>query len=68
MAQKVRKEVGDVNILVNNAGIMITKQFLQQTDDEVQSTINVRNKNRLREKLSLLIPKLLTLIVIIYLT
>ena len=48
MAQKVRKEVGDVNILVNNAGIMITKQFLQQTDNEVQSTINVRNKNSLK--------------------
>jgi len=41
MAQKVRKEVGDVNILVNNAGIMITKQFLQQTDIEIQSTMNV---------------------------
>ena len=44
MAQKVRKEVGDVNILVNNAGIMITKQFLQQTDTEVQSTINVSKR------------------------
>jgi len=32
--------VGDVNILVNNAGIMITKQFLQQTDAEVAATIN----------------------------
>jgi len=41
MAMKVRKEVGDVNILVNNAGIMITKQFLEQTDSEVESTINV---------------------------
>jgi len=41
MAKKVRKDVGDVNILVNNAGIMITKQFLQQSDDDVQSTIDV---------------------------
>ena len=41
MAEKVRKEVGDVNILINNAGIMITKQFLQQTEEEIQSTINV---------------------------
>ena len=41
MADRVRREVGDVNILVNNAGIMITKQFMQQTDDEIQSTINV---------------------------
>ena len=44
MAKKVRKEVGDVNILVNNAGIMITKQFLQQTDSEVQSTIDVSKR------------------------
>ena len=44
MAQKVRKEVGDVNILVNNAGIMITKQFLQQTDIEIQSTMNVSSE------------------------
>ena len=41
MAARVRAEVGDVNILVNNAGIMITKQFLQQTDEEIQATINV---------------------------
>ena len=41
MADRVRREVGDVNILFNNAGIMITKQFMQQTDDEIQSTINV---------------------------
>ena len=26
---------------VNKVGIMITKQFMQQTDDEIQSTINV---------------------------
>ena len=48
MAARVRAEVGDVNILVNNAGIMITKQFLQQTDEEIQSTINVSSAtNRL---------------------
>ena len=41
MAARVRAEVGDVNILVNNAGIMITKQFLQQTDEEIQAPINV---------------------------
>ena len=41
MADRVRKEVGDVNILVNNAGIMINKQFMLQTDEEVLKTINV---------------------------
>lgn len=45
MADRVRREVGDVNILVNNAGIMITKQFMQQTDAEITSTINVRQEN-----------------------
>lgn len=44
MADRVRREVGDVNILVNNAGIMITKQFMQQTDAEITSTINVRQE------------------------
>ena len=42
MAARVRREVGDVNILINNAGIMVTKQFLLQTDDEIESTVNVR--------------------------
>lgn len=41
MARRVRDEVGDVNILVNNAGIMIIKQFLQHTDEEVETTFNV---------------------------
>lgn len=41
MARLVREEVGDVNILVNNAGIMVIKQFLQQSNQEVQDTINV---------------------------
>ena len=41
MAARVRKDVGDVNILVNNAGIMVTKQFLLQTDAEIESTVNV---------------------------
>ena len=45
MFRQVREEVGDVNILVNNAGIMITKQFMQQTDAEIMSTINVRQEN-----------------------
>ena len=42
MAARVRREVGDVNILINNAGIMVTKQFLLQTDAEIESTVNVR--------------------------
>ena len=44
MAARVRRDVGDVNILVNNAGIMVTKQFLLQTDAEIESTVNVSRK------------------------
>ncbi len=35
-------QVGDVNILFNNAGIMIAKQFLQHTEEEITRIINVR--------------------------
>ena len=42
MAARVRRDVGDVNILINNAGIMVTKQFLLQTEAEIESTVNVR--------------------------
>lgn len=41
MARRVREEVGDVNILVNNAGIMVIKQLMAHTDAEIQDTVNV---------------------------
>ena len=41
MAAKVREEVGEVTILVNNAGVMVIKQFLEQSDAEVEDTVNV---------------------------
>ena len=44
LGRRVRREVGDVNILVNNAGIMITKQFMQFTDNEIENTVNVSEK------------------------
>jgi short-subunit dehydrogenase len=34
-------QVGDVNILFNNAGIMIAKQFLQHTEEEIIRSLNV---------------------------
>ncbi|XP_067213528.1 short-chain dehydrogenase/reductase family 16C member 6-like isoform X2 [Linepithema humile] len=40
VAKKVKKEVGDVNILINNAGIGIFKTFLNYNDDEILRTIN----------------------------
>jgi len=37
----VREEVGNVTVLINNAGIMITKQFMKFTDQEIENTVNV---------------------------
>ena len=41
LGRRVREEVGDVHILINNAGIMITKQFMEQSDLEIERTVNV---------------------------
>ncbi|XP_072752201.1 17-beta-hydroxysteroid dehydrogenase 13-like [Anoplolepis gracilipes] len=41
VAEKVRKEVGDVTILVNNAGIIFLKKFLDQSVDEITRVIDV---------------------------
>ncbi|XP_011874887.1 PREDICTED: short-chain dehydrogenase/reductase family 16C member 6-like isoform X1 [Vollenhovia emeryi] len=39
VAEKVRKEVGDVTILVNNAGIVFIKSFFNQNPDEIARVI-----------------------------
>lgn len=36
VAQKVKKDVGDVTILINNAGIMPTHPMLDQTKEEIE--------------------------------
>ncbi|XP_067209380.1 short-chain dehydrogenase/reductase family 16C member 6-like [Linepithema humile] len=41
VAEKVRTEVGDVTILINNAGVGIVKTLLNYSDDEITRTINV---------------------------
>ncbi|KAL6437448.1 hypothetical protein ACFW04_005139 [Cataglyphis niger] len=41
VADKVRKEVGDVTILVNNAGIVFVKKLLDQSADEIRRVIDV---------------------------
>ncbi|NXA37156.1 RDHE2 dehydrogenase, partial [Eudromia elegans] len=40
-AEKVRKEVGDVSILVNNAGILTGKTFSEMSGAEFEKTIRV---------------------------
>jgi hypothetical protein len=41
VADKVRREVGDVDVLVNNAGILHGASFLTLTDAEIKRTIDI---------------------------
>jgi len=41
VAEKVKKEVGDVTILINNAGIVFIKSFLDHSCDEISRVIDV---------------------------
>ncbi|XP_039558870.1 epidermal retinol dehydrogenase 2-like [Passer montanus] len=41
LADQVKKEVGDVSILINNAGIVIGKRFLDSPDALVEKTMEV---------------------------
>ncbi|XP_011862705.1 PREDICTED: short-chain dehydrogenase/reductase family 16C member 6-like, partial [Vollenhovia emeryi] len=41
VSRKVKKEVGDVTILINNAGIAYIKPLLNQSFDEIQRVIDV---------------------------
>ncbi|NXW79266.1 RDHE2 dehydrogenase, partial [Hirundo rustica] len=40
-ADKVRKEVGDVTILINNAGIFVGKKFCELTDEDFEKTFRI---------------------------
>ncbi|XP_032678941.1 short-chain dehydrogenase/reductase family 16C member 6-like [Odontomachus brunneus] len=41
VAEKIKKEVGDITILINNAGIMPCYNFLNLTPDQITSQFNV---------------------------
>ncbi|TRZ06048.1 hypothetical protein HGM15179_021059, partial [Zosterops borbonicus] len=41
VADQVKKEVGDVSILINNAGIVIGKRFLDSPDPLLEKTMDV---------------------------
>ncbi|KAL0109617.1 hypothetical protein PUN28_014575 [Cardiocondyla obscurior] len=41
IAEKIKKEIGDVTILVNNAGIMPTRCFLDFTAEEIIKIFNI---------------------------
>ena len=40
-AEQVREDVGNVSILVNNAGILKGKAILESTDDDIEQTVQV---------------------------
>uniref|UniRef100_A0A8C5NQ74 RDHE2 dehydrogenase n=1 Tax=Junco hyemalis TaxID=40217 RepID=A0A8C5NQ74_JUNHY len=41
VADQVKKEVGDVSILINNAGVVVGKRFLDSPDSLVEKTMEV---------------------------
>ncbi|RUS91613.1 hypothetical protein EGW08_000586 [Elysia chlorotica] len=41
VADQVRRQVGDVSILVNNAGVVFGKKLLELTDEEIERTMGV---------------------------
>lgn len=41
MAKRIREEVGEVTILVNNAGIMPCRPVLDLSEEEVRSMIDI---------------------------
>lgn len=41
LGRKVRKEVGDVEILINNAGILYAKPLLELSNEQVKKTLQV---------------------------
>lgn len=43
-AVQVKREVGDVNILVNNAGIVTGKKFMDAPDSLVEKTMEVNTQ------------------------
>lgn len=44
-AEKVKSEVGDVSILINNAGIMCGKALLETSDETIEKTMQVIDNN-----------------------
>ena len=40
-AEKVKEEVGEVSLLINNAGIVTGKKFMDCCDEEISATIDV---------------------------
>ncbi|KAJ7338848.1 hypothetical protein JRQ81_012750 [Phrynocephalus forsythii] len=44
VANQVKKEVGDVNILINNSGIWNKKSFMEASDSDIEDTIKTNTE------------------------
>ena len=42
-AKKVREDVGEVSLLINNAGIVSGKKLLETSDEEIMATFDVNS-------------------------
>ncbi|VDK64118.1 unnamed protein product, partial [Gongylonema pulchrum] len=40
-AEQVKRDVGDVTVLVNNAGIVFGKSIMDSSDEKIQKTLEV---------------------------
>ncbi|RVE43344.1 hypothetical protein evm_012015 [Chilo suppressalis] len=58
LADKVQREVGDVTILMNNAGIMPCKPLLKQTEKEIRTMMDI-NVNGILWALQAFLPTML---------
>uniref|UniRef100_A0A336KW41 CSON000576 protein n=1 Tax=Culicoides sonorensis TaxID=179676 RepID=A0A336KW41_CULSO len=47
LAKKVKTDVGDVTVLVNNAGIMPTHPIERHTPDEIRNTLNINKRGHI---------------------
>ena len=43
VAEQVKKDVGDVTILINNAGVVSGKKFMDLPDDKIELTFQVNS-------------------------
>jgi all-trans-retinol dehydrogenase (NAD+) len=57
-AQRVRTEVGSVDILINNAGLVVGKYFHEHTHDQVQKSMSI-NSNALMHTTLEFLPEMM---------